>query len=179
MVKGMVNSSSSDVWVWGQARLLVTLAAEFDFSDFPFDSQRVGMSLESAEYLAEELQFIAVNQALDGFLPAVMRASPGRPISGWKIMDRYLTNNNIFYQSLGETYNRQSFWLTLERFSVYYTSRFVFGQAAFVIMTLFVLWFVCPPRDVFSSRRRMFNIIVPCCGGRVCGGAVKQFARQR
>ena len=130
------------------ARHQAVLDADLGLSKFPFDSQTVGLHLESFLHNSTYLRFVALPTVEMGLLP------PGGPfaVSGWELKRTAVRSVLHTYPMFSESYHQLVLTMTVQRLPDYYTSRYVVGPALLVAMSFLSLCVPAAEPDRFRLR---------------------------
>jgi hypothetical protein len=150
------------MWGFCQARHQAVLDADLGLNKFPFDSQTVGLHLESFLHNSTYLRLVALPTVEVGLRP------PGGPfaVPGWELKGIAVRSVLHTYPILSESYHQLVLTMTLQRLPDYYTSRYVVGPALLVAMSFLSLCVPSAEPDRFGcadALRR--DALIACARG--------------
>jgi hypothetical protein len=150
------------MWGFCQARHQAVLDADLGLNKFPFDSQTVGLHLESFLHNSTYLRLVALPTVEVGLRP------PGGPfaVRGWELKGIAVRSVLHTYPILSESYHQLVLTMTLQRLPDYYTSRYVVGPALLVAMSFLSLCVPSAEPDRFGcadALRR--DALIACARG--------------
>lgn len=136
-----------------QNRLSGELAADLEFREFPFDTQRLPIHIVSYEYTTEAMQFTAN--------PAFVSQPDTFSIEGWDLK-RLEPDLGVFVlPTTGIELPRLTYYIEASRDSDYYTLTMLVPMSLIIFMAWTVFWMqpnIVPPR-ISISTAAIFSLI--------------------
>ena len=124
------------VWATCQRRHQVTLDADLQLQNFPFDTQYAHVILESFNTQETGMFFRPVVGIEKGLVPA----AGVKAVSGWTIISSTAHSSSHVYEIFDETYHQLRLTLEMRREPDYYVTRYVWGVVFLVAMALLTLF---------------------------------------
>lgn len=136
-----------------QNRLIGELAADLEFEEFPFDTQRLSIDIVSYYYTVEEMQF--------SFSPPVVSRAAEFSIEGWELKQLEPELGVLVVPSDGSQLPRLTYSVEAKRASDYYVLTLLVPMSLIIFMAWTVFWLqpnIVPPRIAISTAS-IFSLI--------------------
>ena len=134
-------------------RLIGELAADLEFEEFPFDTQRLPIDIVSYQYTVEEMQL--------SFSPPVASRAAEFSIEGWELKELEPELGVLVVPSDGSQLPRLTYAVEAKRASDYYVLTLLVPMSLIIFMAWTVFWLqpnIVPPRIAISTAS-IFSLI--------------------
>ena len=132
-------------WIWcsEDQRFLGSFSVPLEMKKFPFDSQSLRISIESASWNNDQLKFFFAEPSKISLSSLFSTGTPS--ILGWKTSSVSSKNEDIVYPYNHQSYNRLNLLINVSRISSFYTNKIVIGGT--LLMGVLLLSFLLEPTD--------------------------------